>query len=209
MIKKKSDTPYLEESPDNEEFLSSWKSDDELVPVITIVINFGEKKWDAPVTLHEMFDKTKRKFQRNKVIREMIPDYKFILIDPHQMSEDDFERMDTNLKTVLKAIAYARDKNKIELLEKIDTPLDRIEWEIINKYTGMSVDVPKEKEVKKMSEGLKKYLEEREAKGEAKGENKLSALINSLIDAGRNDEIKKVTSDAEYRQKLYVEFGIE
>ena len=60
-----------------------------------------------------------------------------------------------------------------------------------------------------MSEGLKKYLEEREAKGEAKGENKLSALINSLIDAGRNDEIQKVTSDAEYRQKLYTEFGIE
>ena len=206
---KKSGEEPLEAPPDNAEFLSSWKADDELIPVVTIVINFGEKKWDAPVTLHEMFDKTKRKFQRNKVIREMIPDYKFILIDPHQMSEDDFERMNTNLKTVLRAIAYARDKNKIELLEKIDTPLDRIEWEIINKYTGMSVDVPKEKEVKKMSEGLKKYLEEREAKGEAKGENKLSALINSLIDAGRNDEIQKVTSDAEYRQKLYTEFGIE
>ena len=214
---KKAGEEPIEESPDNEEFLSSWKADDELVPVITIVINFGEKKWDAPVTLHEMFDRTKRKFQRNRVIREMIPDYKFILIDPHQMSEDDFERMDTNLKTVLKAIAYARDKNKIELLEKIDTPLDRIEWEIINKYTGMSVDVPEEKEVKKMSEGLKKYLEEREdkvrieseAKGRDEGEKKLGALIDSLINAGRNDEIKKVTSDAEYRQKLYVEFGIE
>ena len=48
-----------------------------------------------------------------------------------------------------------------------------------------------------------------EAKGEEKGENKLGALIDSLIDAGRNDEIKKVTSDAEYRQKLYKEFGIK
>ena len=177
------------------------------------MINFGDKKWDAPVTLHEMFDKTKRKFQRNRIIREMIPDYKFILIDPHQMSEDDFELMNTNLKTVLRAIAYARDKNKIELLEKIDTPLDRIEWEIINKYTGMSVDVPKEKEVKKMSEGLKKYLEEREDKGRnegrAEGENKLGALINSLINAGRNDEIQKVASDEKYRQEMYEEFGIK
>ena len=173
------------------------------------MINFGEKKWDAPVTLHEMFDKTKRKFQRNRIIREMIPDYKFILIDPHQMSEDDFELMNTNLKTVLRAIAYARDKNKIELLEKIDTPLDRIEWEIINKYTGMSVDVPKEKEVKKMSEGLKKYLEEREAKGRNEGENKLGALIKALENAGRKDDAFKAASDAEYRQKLYAEFGIE
>ena len=45
--------------------------------------------------------------------------------------------------------------------------------------------------------------------GEVKGENKLGALIDSLINAGRNDEIQKVTSDAEYRQKLYEEFGIE
>ena len=210
--KKAGDEP-LEESPDNEEFLSSWKADDELVPVVTIVINFGEKKWDAPVTLHEMFDRTKRKFQRNRVIREMIPDYKFILIDPHQMSEDDFERMNTNLKTVLRAIAYARDKNKIELLEKIDTPLDRIEWEIINKYTGMSVDVPEKKEVKKMSEGLRQYLEEREAKSEAKGrdegENKFRTLLKALEKAGRKDDAFNAASDAEYLQKLYEEFGIE
>ena len=210
---KKAGEEPLEESPDNEEFLSSWKADDELVPVVTIVINFGDKKWDAPVTLHEMFDKNKRKFQRNRVIREMIPDYKFILIDPHQMSEDDFERMNTNLKTVLRAIAYARDKNKIELLEKIDTPLDRIEWEIINKYTGMSVDVPEEKEVKKMSEGLKKYLEEREDKGRnegiAKGENKFRTLLKELENTGRKDDAFKAASDAEYLQKLYAEFGIE
>ena len=46
-------------------------------------------------------------------------------------------------------------------------------------------------------------------KGKDEGENKLGALIDSLIDAGRNDEIKKAASDAEYRQKLYEEFGIK
>ena len=45
--------------------------------------------------------------------------------------------------------------------------------------------------------------------GQAKGENKLGALINSLIKAGRNDEIQKVTSYAEYRQKLYEELEIK
>ena len=47
------------------------------------------------------------------------------------------------------------------------------------------------------------------AKGRAEGENKLSTLINSLIDAGRNDEIQMVTSDIEFRQKLHDEFGIK
>lgn len=40
----------------SDEFLSSWKKDDKLVPVISIVINFSNKKWDAPLSLHEMFD---------------------------------------------------------------------------------------------------------------------------------------------------------
>ena len=31
-----------EAPPDSEEFLSSWKSDDKLVPVVTIVINFSD-----------------------------------------------------------------------------------------------------------------------------------------------------------------------
>ena len=206
---KKAGEEPLEESPDNEEFLSSWKADDELVPVITIVINFGEKKWDAPVTLHEMFDKTKRKFQRNRVIREMIPDYKFILIDPHQMSEDDFERMNTNLGNVLRVINYANDKDKLIKFAESGAEFNQLETQLINKFTGVDIDIPEENEVKKMSEGFRQIIDESKAEGRDAGEKKLGALIDSLIDAGRNDEIKKVTSDAEYRQKLYVEFGIE
>ena len=45
--------------------------------------------------------------------------------------------------------------------------------------------------------------------GKTKGENKLGALINSLINAGRNDEIQKVASDEKYRQEMYEEFGIK
>ena len=206
---KKAGEEPIEESPDNEEFLSSWKADDELVPVITIVINFGEKKWDAPVTLHEMFDKTKRKFQRNRVIREMIPDYKFILIDPHQMSEDDFERMNTNLGNVLRVINYANDKDKLIKFAESGAEFNQLETQLINKFTGVDIDIPEENEVKKMSEGFRQIIDESKAEGRDAGEKKLGALIDSLIDAGRNDEIKKVTSDAEYRQKLYVEFGIE
>ena len=47
------------------------------------------------------------------------------------------------------------------------------------------------------------------AEGRAEGENKLGALINSLINAGRNDEIQKVASDEKYRQEMYEEFGIK
>lgn len=202
---KKAGEEPLEAPPDNAEFLSSWKSDDKLVPVVTIVINFGEKRWDAPVTLHEMFDKTKRKFQRNKIIREMIPDYKFILIDPHQMSEDDFERMNTNLGNVLRIINYAGDKDKLIKFAESGAKFNQLETQLINKFTGVDMEVPEENEVKKMSEGFRQII----AESEAKGENKLSALIRALEEAGRKDDAFKAASDAEYRRKLYAEFGIE
>ena len=58
-------------------------------------------------------------------------------------------------------------------------------------------------------DGVTKGEAKGKAEGRAEGENKLSTLINSLIDAGRNDEIQMVTSDIEFRQKLYDEFGIK
>ena len=41
------------------------------------------------------------------------------------------------------------------------------------------------------------------------GENKLGALFRALEEAGRKDDAFKAASDAEYRQKLYEEFGIK
>ena len=129
------------------------------------------------------------------------------------MSEDDFNRMHTNLKTILRAVAYANDESKSDRLTGINEEITRSEAVLIKKLTGLNISVPKGEEVIKMGEGIKKLLDdsmlEGERKGKVEGENKLGALIDSLIDAGRNDEIKKVTSDVEYRQKLYEEFGIE
>ncbi|MDO5148900.1 MAG: Rpn family recombination-promoting nuclease/putative transposase [Oscillospiraceae bacterium] len=203
----------VEVPPDSEEFLSSWKADDKLVPVVTIVINFSDKKWDAPVSIHQMLDSENDKYQRNRIIKDLVPDYRFILIDPHQMSEDDFNRMHTNLKAILRAVAYANDESKSDRLTGINEEITRSEAVLIKKLTGLNISVPKGEEVIKMGEGIKKLLDDSERKGkregEANGENKLSALIKALENAGRKDDVFKAASDAEYRQKLYEEFGIE
>ena len=68
--------------------------------------NFQWKKWNAPVSIHQMLDSESDEYQRNRIIKDLVPDYSFILIDPHQMSEDDFNRMDTNLKTILRMDIY-------------------------------------------------------------------------------------------------------
>ena len=59
------------------------------------------------------------------------------------------------------------------------------------------------------SEGRAEGMAEGRAEGRTEGENKLSTLFKALEKAGRKDDAFKAASDAEYRQKLYEEFGIE
>ena len=41
------------------------------------------------------------------------------------------------------------------------------------------------------------------------GENRLSELISQLMQAGKNDDVLRVTSDEEYRQEMYKEWNIQ
>ena len=52
------------------------------------------------------------------------------------------------------------------------------------------------------------FKEEGRVEGWMKGTVQLSALISKLIALGRNDDIARVVSDPEYRDKLYAEFGM-
>ena len=59
-----------------------------------------------------------------------------------------------------------------------------------------------------IAEGHASGLAEGLASGLAEGEDKINRLILSLIQDGRQDDIKKVAKDKEYRDRLYKEYGI-
>ena len=65
---------------------SGMPSDKYLKPVITIVINFDSKPWDEPLGLHELIDPEHREYLT------YVPDYRINLIDPHRMTEEDFDK---------------------------------------------------------------------------------------------------------------------
>ena len=46
-------------------------------------------------------------------------------------------------------------------------------------------------------------------KGIKKGEEKFAKLTKLLIDAGRTEDLVKATNDKEYRDSLYIEYGIK
>ena len=79
----------------SDEYLSGMNREDKITPVITLVINFGSKKWDGPIRLHEMFSE-----QPEHILR-LIPDYQVLLIDPMSMADTDLGRLNSSLREVL------------------------------------------------------------------------------------------------------------
>lgn len=90
------------------EFLSGFKKDDRLVPVITLVIQFNDKEWDAPCSLHEMFQ------IQDPELLQLIPDYKINLISPHAVLDEDFSRFHSNLGGILSFIKCHKDPDKLQ-----------------------------------------------------------------------------------------------
>ena len=100
-----------------DEYLSRMKKTDKLVPVITILVYYGEKTWDGAVTLHEML-------HIPTAWRPFVNDYKLLLVEAkkndlklHNINNIDLfnmlellgDKKSTHKETKEKAIAYAKE----------------------------------------------------------------------------------------------------
>ncbi|MFQ9807510.1 MAG: hypothetical protein ACLR07_14475 [Christensenellales bacterium] len=74
--------------------------------MITLVINFGDKKWDGPLTFHEMLT------EQPEEVLALLPDYKVFLIDPMSMESEDFDKLHSSLREVLHCIKVQRISRK-------------------------------------------------------------------------------------------------
>ena len=61
---------------------------------------------------------------------------------------------------------------------------------------------------KAVEEGIEKGIEQGIQKGLEQGKNHLALLIGRLLEAGRMDDLKRVSYDEVYREKLLKEFGL-
>jgi len=59
-----------------------------------------------------------------------------------------------------------------------------------------------------LEQGLEQGLQQGLEKGLEKGQNRLALLVGQLLNAGRMDDLKRVSFDEEYREKLLKEFGL-
>ena len=170
----------------SEEYLSGMKKEDRLSPVITLVINFGGKKWDAPLSLREMYGE-----QPEKVL-PFIQDYRVFMIDPMEMSDNDLQKLNSSLREVLAYIKYQRDKARMEKLLNEDSKFSCLETNaalVINAMTNAGIAVDPNKEVVNMCEAIRQMVDEGISMGQKQGSlNEKMTIARRLLELKMPEE---------------------
>ena len=92
------------------EFLSKWKKDDRLVPVITLVFYYDTEQWDGSTDLHGMLQWGEG---NQELLREYVPNYRINLVDAGNLEH--LERFQSDLQEILGMLKCR--ENKKELLD--------------------------------------------------------------------------------------------
>ena len=87
-----------------------------LKPVITLVLYLGNGEWDGPKSIYEMLD-----LEEYQYVKDKIYDYKLNLISPYEINNEDFSKLTSEMRFVLKYIKYSNDEMK---LEKVKNDID-------------------------------------------------------------------------------------
>ena len=170
----------------SEEYLSGMRKEDRLSPVITLVINFGGKKWDAPLSLREMYGE-----QPEKVL-PFIQDYRVFMIDPMEMSDNDLQKLNSSLREVLAYIKYQRDKARMEKLLNEDSKFSCLETNaalVINAMTNAGIAIDPNKEVVNMCEAIRQMVDEGISMGQKQGSlNEKMTIARRLLELKMPEE---------------------
>ncbi len=174
---------------DSDEYLSGFMKNDKLIPVVTLVVYFGDKLWDGPMSVHEMFN------EQDAEILALVPDYKINLIAPAVIDEKDFSKFNSSLREVLSFIKYSRNADKLEEIVNSDADfrkLGRIEVNVLNACVDANLAIKPNEEVVDMCEALREL--ERRAAEKAKNKEK-EDIAKNLLRMGNMEipDIAKVT----------------
>ena len=132
-----------------DEFLSRMKKSDRFTPVITIVIYYGEKAWDAAVCLHDMLDIPDQ-------MKLFVNDYKMLLVEVrknnlklHNIDNRDlFNLLDiflnnneSRVKRREQALHYAKENqvNKTVVMTVASTANCQLDYEELNRNGGKNM----------------------------------------------------------------------
>lgn len=94
-----------------EEFLSRFRKNDKLFPVISLVFYYGLKVWDGNTDLYEMFYNGE-KIRNHDLLKSYIPNYPINLVDVGNI--EDINQFQTDLQVILGMLQYKSEKDALQ-----------------------------------------------------------------------------------------------
>ena len=136
---------------------------EEIKPVITIVIYYGRKKWNAPKTIHDSFN-------IDDNIKKYIPNYHLNIIEPYQMSDSDIDKLKSDFKALCDFVRYSNDvKGLDKLREKNYNEIGKDTVGVINYITDSKLEFNEKEDKLDMCKGLDEFAARAKAEGKAEG----------------------------------------
>lgn len=164
------------------EYLSGFRKEDKLKPVITLVVYWGADEWDAPRSLHEMLEVD------DPDILQFVDDYKLKLVIPGEIT--DFEKFHSDARYVLEFIGASKNKEKLQKIMQnpVYEQLDNETTKMINCYTGANIKINKRKGVSDVCLAIKQMLEEEREKGKQEGRQECLIIQQELAEEKKKNK---------------------
>lgn len=182
----------------SEEFLSGLKKADRLMPVITLVVYFGDKDWDGAKSIHEMLSVD------DDELLSYVPNYKINLIEPAKISDEDYDKFKTDVGSVLQFIKHQSDEDGSWIKGK--TRFKHVEKEaveLINLITGSKITGEEKEEVVDMCRAWENSINNamREGMRECELKGKIEILYEEC-NMSIHDIARKVSKPEEYVREV-------
>lgn len=182
----------------SEEFLSGLKKADRLMPVITLVVYFGDKDWDGAKSIHEMLSVD------DDELLSYVPNYKINLIEPAKISDEDYDKFKTDVGSVLQFIKHQSDEDGSWIKGK--TRFKHVEKEaveLINLITGSKITGEEKEEVVDMCRAWENSINNAMREGMREGELKGKIeILYKECNMSIHDIARKVSKPEEYVREV-------
>ena len=180
-----------------EKYLSKMKKDDRLVPVITVVVYYGEKPWDGAVSLHGML-------HISEEMKPFVNDYRMHLVEARK---NDLKLHNINNRDLFNLLGILLDRNG-KLQETRDRAINyarehRVEKTVIMTAAGAAnCKIDYNKIARKGDADMCTVFEETRREGIAEGEAKGEA--KGIIETGYEFGISEEEILARLQKKLNI-----
>ena len=147
-----------------------------LSPVITIVIYFSHKKWNAKKDLYSMLDIS------DDLILQYVSNYKLNIIEPYNMTEKDFNMLDNDLSILFEFIKNSGNKEKLINLINNNKKYGHVNKKtirLINEVTNINITIEEDKEEIDMCKAIEDLKKDARKGGKIEGiaEGKKEGLV--------------------------------